>query len=337
MLVLLEQKEAALGFLKESRPFILELYGYDSLPSAPARKTPASTIPQTPARRRIPTSTSVGSSSKTSPAPTSPPLQPLPAPTDYASLSPATGNLLLSFSAALLSLVPLHPQSSVILTTIHQLALSIPSTTLPSLLMPAVRALSSPPASPLSTPLSIFTSRTNALNLLQHICTLKPSLYWDQLVRFVKSFLGKCSPGQDEYALVSAEVRKRVDWAGKTGVEWRQGKEWDEVVKVWRMVASKAGEVETLDEIVKLLAGESDASPDEEILVHNMEALELRNDSTTPTSAARRQLVKKERAVNVPRALTILSQVALKLETHLKSPSESCESIQLGARHPRRR
>jgi hypothetical protein len=250
---------------------------------------------------------------------------PLPPPREPAALTPATANLLLSFSATLLSLAPLHPATPALLSSVYLLAPAIPPATLPPLLMPLVRALSSPPAAPTSTALSIFSSRSSALDVLQYLHTLKPAVYWDQLVRFVKSFLGKCGPGPDEYALVSAEVAKRVAWSAYKGPEWRQGKEWDDIIQLWRAVASKAGEADTLQTIVTLLeVGGPDASADSETLAGELQALKIRDSSPCPTPAPKRTFERKD-LVNVPQALTILAQVSLKLETQLKTPSNECE------------
>lgn len=318
---------------------MLGLYASDPVPgplTAPTSRPPSSsTVPQTPARQRLPsTSSSTTSSRPTAGSPASLPLAPLPTPSEPSALPAATANLLLSFSSALLALAPLHPSAPAILATLHLLSPAIPPATLPPLLMPLVRALSSPPVAPTSTPLSVFNSRSSALDVLQLVHTLKPAVFWDQIQRFSKSFLGKCSPGQDEYALVSAELARRVAWSRPKGTEWRQGKEWDEILQIWRVVASKAGEVETLQTIVALLGAGDSAGAEEEhaasaSLSDNLEALNIQESPCpTPaqTPAPKLTLARKDAHVNIPQALAMLAQISLKLESQLKKPSEACAS-----------
>ena len=212
--------------------------------------------------------------------------------------------------------------------SVYLLAPVIPPATLPPLLMPLVRALSSPPAAPTSTAISIFDSRSSALDILQLVHTLKPAVYWDQLTRFVRSFIGKCEPGLDEYARVSTEVAKRVAWSAYKGPEWRQGKEWDDVVQLWRAVASRAGEADTLQTIVVLLeaACGPEVSAESDALAGDLQALNLQDGPSCPTPAPKRKVERKER-LNVPQALTVLAQVSLKLEAQIKTPSDACASL----------
>lgn len=251
-----------------------------------------------------------------------PPLPaPLPEPLEPAALPAATANLLLSFSTTLLSLVPLHPAAPALLSSVYLLAPAISPALLPALLMPLVRSLSSPPAAPSSTALSIFSSRLTALDVLQLVPALKPIVYWDQLARFVKSFLSKCGPGPDESALVSAEVAKRVAWSAYKENDWRQGKEWEEVIHIWRLVASKAGETDTLRTIIALLDSNGlNASAEPDVLASEFQSLKLQDSSET---APKRQPKRKDQ-ISIPQVLAVLAQVSLKLEAQIKTPSEEC-------------